>query len=68
MSICLERGSNACATEVLETVLWLQQGAQLVPIVMADFATWTAIHWELNRDRAPNGQLKIIRSVNFIKN
>lgn len=67
MSICLERGSNGQATELLETTLWLRQGAQLVPTVTAGFVTWTTVHWELNWDKAPNGQLKIIRSMNFIK-
>lgn len=55
MTICLQRGSNAWATELLETVLWLQQGGQLVPLVMAGFVTWTTIHWELNWDKAPDG-------------
>lgn len=68
MSICLERGSNAWATEELKTALWLQQGAQLVPIVMVEFAAWTTICWEPNQDRAPNGQLKTIKPVDFIKN
>ena len=67
MNICLEWGSNASATELLETVLWLWRGAQLVPIIMAGFVTWTSVLCELNWDKASKGRLKIIGSMNFVK-